>query len=67
MMETVPHIIIVTYNDIWMVKWSKAHQFECLVIVVVPGSSPEFTILLFSWRQLNTGRFKLIVVQDDFL
>ena len=48
------HIIIVTHNIVRMVQSSKANHFQCFVIVVVCGSSPEMTIWFFflksSWK-----------------
>ena len=36
-----------TRNEVRRAEWSKAHRFECLVIVVVRGSSPGITICFF--------------------
>ena len=33
-----------THNGVLMAEWSKADRFECLVIVIVRGSSPGMTI-----------------------
>ena len=34
------HIIIAILNIVQMTEWSEAHRLECLVVVVVRGSSP---------------------------
>ena len=46
--ETVPHMIIVSHNSVQLVEWIKANSFGCLAILAVRGSSPGMIIWISS-------------------